>query len=122
MTSDNVNRAIQRGLGVISGEGLEEVIYEGYGPSGIAVIVAVRTDNRARTTAQVKNLYELSGGSLGGPGSAAFLFERSGADFVPKVKLPVHETSNSEKLATFFTELRLIPEVTAVYSNAELLA
>ncbi len=120
MPTDNVKRAIQRGLGIVGGEGLEEVMYEGYGPSGIAVIVVVRTNNRARTTAQVKNLYETSGGSLGGPGSAAFLFERSGVDFVPKVRLPLHEETASSKLTSFFNDLRTLPEFMSVYSNADL--
>lgn len=120
MPSDNVGRAIKRGLGVVSGEGLEEVMYEGYGPSGVAVLVQAQTDNRHRTTAQIKNLYELYGGSLGGPGSCAFLFERSGGEFVPKVRLPVHEATTKQKLTTFFQALHALAEVKAVYSNAEL--
>lgn len=77
MPKDNIERAIERGKGA-GGEALEEILYEGYGPFGMAVLVEAATDNRNRTSQEVKNLFERGGGSLGGPGSVSFQFEKKG--------------------------------------------
>ena len=76
MPKENIERAIAR-AGSIA-ESLEEVKYEGYGPAGIAVIVEATTDNRNRTGQEIKNVFERGGGSLAGPGSVSFNFERKG--------------------------------------------
>ncbi|MDO8498283.1 MAG: YebC/PmpR family DNA-binding transcriptional regulator [bacterium] len=78
MPKDNVQRAIDRGLGKLPGQMLEEVTYEGFGPGKVAFFVEGVTDNRLRTNQEVKNLFERSGGSLGGPGSTAYMFEKKG--------------------------------------------
>jgi len=89
MPRTNVDRAIQRGLGKsASGAHFEEVIYEGYGPAGVGMMIWVVTDNRNRTAAEIRNMFEKSGGSLGGPGSAAYLFD-SQPDGTVKVKVPM---------------------------------
>lgn len=82
MPKDNVERAIAKGAG--SGEALEEINYEGFGPSGIAVIVEAATDNKNRTAQEIKNLFERGGGSLAGPGAVSFNFEPKGYLFVKK--------------------------------------
>lgn len=120
MPTDRISKAIDRGAGKTGSAGFQEVIYEGYGPSGIAVIAVVRTDNRQRTGATVRNIYERAGGSLGGPGSAAFLFDKQDGKFVAKVKLPI-QPDLSQKLTLFLEELRLINEVLGVYTNANLI-
>lgn len=119
MPSDNIERAIDRGLGKGSGQKVEEVIYEGYGPNGIAVMVVTETDNRQRTSAELKYAFDEAGGSLGGPGSAAYLFKRKNGEFEPKVRLPLGDKKAKEKLSNFFDRLRAHEDVVGVYSNAE---
>ena len=78
MPADNIERAIQRGVGGKDGVQLEDIRYEGYGPHGVAVIVDVLTDNRNRTVAALRNLFTRSGGSLAETGSVAWMFNQKG--------------------------------------------
>lgn len=117
MPSENIGRAIKRALGTESSHHLEEVVYEGYGPSGIAVIVVAKTDNRQRTVAMVKHSFEQAGGSLAGPGSAAFLFERTNGAYTAKVQLPVPSVTR-DSLMKLLQALRSQESIVAVYSNA----
>jgi YebC/PmpR family DNA-binding regulatory protein len=79
MPKDNIERAIARGTGE-GGEAdaIETVLYEGYGPGGVGVLVETLTDNRNRTSADVRHAFSKNGGSLGEPGSVAYLFEKKG--------------------------------------------
>lgn len=77
MPKDNIQRAIERGLGV-GKEALEEAIYEGFGPGGIAFYVEGVTDNKLRTNQEIKSLFERAGGSLAGQGGVAYLFNKKG--------------------------------------------
>jgi YebC/PmpR family DNA-binding regulatory protein len=76
--SDTIERAIKRGTGELEGVRYEAVNYEGYAPSGVAVIVETLTDNRNRTGADVRNLFNKNGGSLAEPGAVSWQFERKG--------------------------------------------
>jgi YebC/PmpR family DNA-binding regulatory protein len=78
MPADNIERAIQRGVGGKDGAQLEDIRYEGYGPHGVAVIVDVLTDNRNRTVAALRNLFTRAGGSLGESNSVAWMFSQQG--------------------------------------------
>ena len=82
MPKENVQRAVDRGLGKLPGQMLEEVTYEGFGPpvggGKVAFYIEVVTDNRSRANQEVKNIFERSGGNLGGPGSTAYMFDRKG--------------------------------------------
>ncbi len=79
MPKDNIERAIAKGTGEGTDAGaLETVLYEGYGPAGVALLVEALTDNRNRTGAEVRNLFTKFGGSLGEPGSVAYLFDKKG--------------------------------------------
>jgi YebC/PmpR family DNA-binding regulatory protein len=78
MPADNIERAIQRGVGSKDGAQLEDIRYEGYGPHGVAVMVDVLTDNRNRTVAALRNLFTRSGGSLGETNSVAWMFSQKG--------------------------------------------
>ncbi|WP_158896746.1 MULTISPECIES: YebC/PmpR family DNA-binding transcriptional regulator [unclassified Pseudomonas] len=78
MTRDTIDRAIARGVGAGEGENVEELTYEGYAPSGVAIIVEAMTDNRNRTAAEVRHAFNKCGGNLGTDGSVAYLFERKG--------------------------------------------
>jgi YebC/PmpR family DNA-binding regulatory protein len=80
MPKDNIERAIAKGTGE-GGEAdaIEAVLYEGYGPGGVAVLVEALTENRNRTSAEVRHIFSKNGGSLGEPGSVAYLFDKKGA-------------------------------------------
>jgi YebC/PmpR family DNA-binding regulatory protein len=78
MTRDTIDRAIKRGVGVIDGQQLEEMRYEGYGPGGVAMIVDCLTNNRKRTVSDVRHLFTKYGGNLGTDGSVAYLFHEKG--------------------------------------------
>lgn len=78
MPKDNVQRAIDRGLGKLPGQQLEEVLYEGFGPGKVAFIVEGVTDNKLRTLSEVRNLFDRSGGAMGGAGSVAYMFDQKG--------------------------------------------
>lgn len=88
MPKENIERAIAKAKGGPGEEQLEEVIYEGFGPGGIAVIAEAVTDNRNRTTAEIKNFFERVGGRLGGPGSVAYQFRPMGLVTVQKGAKP----------------------------------
>ncbi len=79
MPKDNIERAIAKGTGEGGdAEAIEAVLYEGYGPGGVAILVEALTDNRNRTSAEVKHIFSKHGGSLGEPGSVAYLFDKKG--------------------------------------------
>jgi YebC/PmpR family DNA-binding regulatory protein len=78
LPKDNIERAIQRGAGAGEGDAYETVTYEGYGPGGAAFVVDALTDNRNRTAANVRAAFNKGGGSLGQPGSVAWMFDRKG--------------------------------------------
>ncbi|MCT4396962.1 YebC/PmpR family DNA-binding transcriptional regulator [Periweissella beninensis] len=83
MPKDNIQRALDKATGA-NGANYEEVVYEGYGPAGIAVLVESLTDNRNRTAASVRSAFTHHGGSLGTSGSVAFMFDRKGFMVVPQ--------------------------------------
>ncbi len=83
MPNDNIQRAIQRGAGELAGASYETVVYEGYAPGGVAVMVEALTDNRNRTASEVRTVFTRNGGSLGG-GSVAWMFERQGTVVVAR--------------------------------------
>ncbi len=78
MPKDNIQRAIDRGLGKLPGQTIEEVTYEGFGPGKVAFYIEGVTDNKLRTLQEIKNIFERAGGSLGGLGSTAYMFTPKG--------------------------------------------
>ncbi len=83
MPSDNIKRAIQKGTGELPGVSYDEVPYEGYGPGGVAIYLETLTDNRMRTTPEIRHLFTKHGGNLGEPNSVAWMFEKKGYVAVP---------------------------------------
>jgi YebC/PmpR family DNA-binding regulatory protein len=81
---DTIERAIKRGSGELEGVRYESIAYEGYGPDGVAVIVECLSDNRNRTGAEIRNLFNKSGGSMAEPGAVSWQFERKGLVAVPR--------------------------------------
>src|SRR5436305_9926905 len=82
MPKDNIERAVQRGAGAGDGDAYESIVYEGYGPGGVAIICTILTDNRNRTASDVRHIFTRNGGSLGTPGSVAWQFDRKGVILV----------------------------------------
>jgi YebC/PmpR family DNA-binding regulatory protein len=92
LPKENILRAIKRGTGELEGGNLEEVIYEGYGAGGVAILCEVLTDNRNRTASEIRKVFELGNGKLGGVGCVAWMFESKGLFLIPA------ENMDEEKL------------------------
>jgi YebC/PmpR family DNA-binding regulatory protein len=87
MPKDNINRAIKKGTGELAGGNLDEVLYEGYGPGGVAVLCEILTDNRNRTAGEIRKVFELAGGKLGETGCVNWMFERKGVFDIPAAQI-----------------------------------
>jgi len=94
MAKDTINRAIQRGAGGQEGQNLEEVVYEGYAPGGVAVLIKTLTDNKNRTVSEIRHAFTKYGGNLGTSGSVAYMFEAKGKILV---------SADSSKLSVTFS-------------------
>src|SRR5271157_3525336 len=92
MPNDNIKKAIMRGTGELEGGQIDEVMFEGYGPGGAAVLVMVATDNRNRTVSDIRHAFSKNGGNMGEQGSVAWMFERKSQIFIP------HNKTNEEQL------------------------
>ncbi len=86
MPNDTIDRAVKRGTGDLEGVNYEEIVYEGYGPNGVAMLIETMTDNRNRTVAELRHLFSKNGGNLGESGSVAWMFDRRGYIVVDKEK------------------------------------
>src|SRR5689334_15749281 len=86
MPKDNIIRAIKRGTGELDGGNLDEILYEGYGPGGVAVLCEILTDNRNRTAGEIRKVFEHAEGKLGATGCVAWMFDRKGLFLVPADK------------------------------------
>ncbi|MFH1201970.1 MAG: YebC/PmpR family DNA-binding transcriptional regulator [Candidatus Omnitrophota bacterium] len=84
MPSDNVDRAIKRGTGELPGISYESVIYEGYGPAGVAIYVEALTDNKNRSSAELRNIFSKKSGNLAGAGSVSWMFQKKGYILIDK--------------------------------------
>ncbi len=84
MPAENIDRAVKRGTGELEGATYEEIVYEGYGPNGVAVMVEVLTDNRNRTASDIRNIFSKSGGSLGEQGCVNWMFHKKGVIVIAK--------------------------------------
>lgn len=84
MPNDTINNAIKRASGAGNAENYEEIVYEGYGPNGVAVIVNATTDNKNRTAADVRHVFDKAGGNLGTSGCVAYLFNKKGIIVIEK--------------------------------------
>src|SRR5215470_7278880 len=86
MPADNIKRALMKGTGELEGGQLEEITYEGYGPSGVAVIVEVVTDNRNRTVSEIRHIFSKNGGNMGETGCVAWMFQKKGDIVIESTK------------------------------------
>jgi YebC/PmpR family DNA-binding regulatory protein len=87
MPKENIERAIKRGTGELEGGEVEELIYEGYGPGGVAILCEIMTDNRNRTAPEIRKLFDTYGGKLGGSNCVAWMFDRKGLFLIPASKV-----------------------------------
>src|SRR5260370_39596334 len=86
MPSENIKKAIMRGTGELEGGQIDEVMFEGYGPGGAAVLVMVATDNRNRTVSEIRHMFSKNGGNLGEQGSVAWIFDPQSQILLPQEK------------------------------------
>ena len=94
MPNDNIQRAIKRGTGELPGVTYEETSYEGYGPGGVAIMIDTMSDNKNRTTAEIRNILGKKGGNMSGSGSVAWQFQRKGLIMVDKDKIAEDQLFN----------------------------
>jgi len=87
LPKDNIERAIKKGTGELEGGNLDQCLYEGYGPGGVAVLCEIYTDNRNRTAPEVRKIFEIAGGKLAASGCVAWMFDRKGRALVPQDKI-----------------------------------
>ena len=83
MPKDNIERAVKKGTGELEGGEVEETVYEGYGPGGVAILCEIVTDNRHRTAPEIRKIFDKHGGKLGGTNCVAWMFERKSVLLVP---------------------------------------
>lgn len=119
MPKDNIERAIKRGAGQLEGTQIEEATYEAYGPSGVALIIEVITDNKNRTLAEIKNTLNKFGGKLAEAGSVRYMFDRPGQEWTPKYPMEVDQKAK-EQLEKLFEALDDNDDVQEIYSNLKI--
>lgn len=88
MPNDTIDRAVKKGTGELETETYDEVLYEGYGPNGVAVLCEILTENRNRTAGEIRKIFEVNGGNLGSTGCVAWMFERQGIIQIPVKAVP----------------------------------
>lgn len=87
MPHDNIKRAIMKGTGELSGESYDEIIYEGYGPGGVAIMIEITTDNKNRSASEIRSIFSKRNGNLGEPGSVSWMFEKKGQIVIKKASI-----------------------------------
>ena len=117
MPKDNIERALAKGAGA-GGASLEEVLYEGYGPGGVALLIQAVTDNNNRTTPEIRHIFSKAGFELGTPGSAAWAFTKTSNGYIPNSPMELDDETG-EKLADLVEKLEDNEDVTDVYTAAD---
>lgn len=117
MPKDNIERAVKRGAGGDAGNE-EHVIYETYGPGGVAVVIEALTDNRNRTAPELRHLLSGLGYELANPGSATWAFSKEGAEWKPETTIPLPD-QDQEKLEELLEALENHDDVQKIYTNLQ---
>jgi len=130
MPKDNIERAIAKGTGAgADAENIESVLYEGYGPGGVALLIEALTDNRNRTGADIRHAFSKHGGSLGEPGSVAYLFDKRGVivadasrydedDLIPAIDAGAEDIALDDDVFEVITEPTDLPAVREALERA----
>jgi len=116
MPKDNIERAVQKGSGGGEGAQFEEVVYEGFGSEGVAFYVQALTDNKNRTVAEIRNIFNKHGGSMGGAGSTAYIF---GDLEMPSFELEITDAKRAQAIVALADALDDHDDVSDVYHNAK---
>jgi YebC/PmpR family DNA-binding regulatory protein len=121
MPKEKIQKAIDRGLGKSNtGATLQEIKYEGFGPQGVAFIVAAVTDNPNRTSGEMKFIFSRAGGSLGGPGSVSYMFTRDQAgEYSATMPMAIEDAETQEQLQKLIDTLRENEDIEDVYCAGE---
>ena len=120
LPSSHIQRAIDRGSGKgESGVQLEEILYEGYGPHGVGILVQAHTDNKQRTGGEIRFLFSSYGGSLAGPGAASYLFAQSEGEYEPTIPITLM-TEQYNEVTELISELENHDDVDGVWHNGVL--
>lgn len=114
LPKENIQRAIEKGLGKVAGASLSEIVVEGYGPNGIAIMAAAATDNQNRTKSELRTIFDRHGGSIGEPGSVAYIFS-AGA---PSYTIPL-AGAEAEKVRNLIESVEEHEDVEQVKHNAQ---
>ena len=117
MPKDNIERAVAKGAGT-NGNALEEIMFEGYGPGGVALLIQTVTDNNNRTAPEIRHIFSKAGLELGTPGSAAWAFEKTTDGYKPTTPMDLDDETG-EKLADFIEKLEASEDVINVYTAAD---
>ena len=117
MPKENIERAIAKGISKDSGD-LEQIVYEAYGPGGVAMLIDAFTDNKNRTTQDLKHLLSLQGVSIAAPGAASWAFTKRGGVYVPNEPLLVVGGDDETRLQNIFEALDEYDDVQQVFTNA----
>ncbi len=115
MPKDNIEKAIDKGMGRGGSENFEEITYEGYGPNGVAFMVLTVTDNRNRTVSELRSIFSRAGGSLGTAGSAAYIFTPD--PNTPQFYIDIDDSAVVQSLENLYTALEDHDDVQEIYSN-----
>jgi YebC/PmpR family DNA-binding regulatory protein len=118
MPKENIQRAIDRGLGKGKGGVIQEIVYEGYGPSGSGFLVVALTDNTQRTAGEIRAIFTRGNGSLGGPNSAMFMFAKEGSEYNVTIPLEVTDEALQNEIQELIDTLRENEDVEDVYTTA----
>ena len=120
MPLDNIEKAIKKGTGELEGGAIEEVLYEAYGPEGVALIIEGTTDNTNRTVAEIKHILSVGGGRLGEVGSVKWMFERFGYIEIDKNDLSISDDDLEMLIIdSGADDFKLIDDVAVVYTKPE---
>jgi YebC/PmpR family DNA-binding regulatory protein len=117
MPKENIERAVAKGSGT-DGTVLEEIMFEGFGPSGVAFLIQTVTDNNNRTAPLIRNVFSKAGFALGSPGSAAWAFTKTADGYTPNTPMELDDEAG-EKLAGFIEKLEEEDDVINVYTTAD---
>lgn len=119
MPKENIERAIKRGTGEIPGVTYEEVVYEGYGPAGVAIMVEVVTDNKNRTASEIRRIFTKHGGNLGEAGCVSWIFEDKGSIFIDKESVVDEDQLLSDALEAGAEDVRIDPDSIEVITSPQ---
>lgn len=119
MPKDNIEKALAKGSGA-GAAAMEEILYEGYGPGGVPLLIMTVTDNNNRTAPEIRHIFSKAGLELGTPGSAVWAFTKGTDGYTPTTPMQLDEETG-EKLADFIEKLEEQDDVTNIYSGADTL-